>query len=37
MVRGARYPKDALLEHSPEDLEHLGALGYGQGDAPDGE
>jgi len=37
VVRGARYPKDARLEHSPEDLEHLGALGYGQGDAPDGE
>lgn len=34
---GARYPKDARLQHSPEDLEHLGALGYGQGDAPDGE
>lgn len=37
VARGARFPKDAPLEHSPEDLQHLDDLGYGRDDEPDGK
>ena len=34
-TRGARYPKDAPVEQSPEELQRLRDLGYGGEDGPD--
>jgi arylsulfatase A-like enzyme len=35
VTRGARYPKDAAVQHTPEELQHLDDLGYGRGDEPE--
>ena len=37
VTRGSRYPKDAAVEHTAEELEHLDDLGYGRDDDPEDE
>ena len=34
VARGARYPKDAAVQHTPEELQHLDDLGYGGDEEP---
>ncbi|MEQ1891937.1 MAG: sulfatase [Planctomycetota bacterium] len=36
-TRGARFPKDAAVQHTPEELQHLFDLGYGGEDSEKGK